>query len=112
MGLLVRLVAAGPVQHHFEQRQAQRGGLRQQHLALHAVHGDALVVAIDRGEQADHLPLRIGQQALQCHQAVLAAAPGQQYRGAHAFLMLRVFELNKIARPNLGASSAVAQASG
>jgi hypothetical protein len=77
MGLFVGVVAAGPVQQYFDQRQAERGRLRQQDVTLDAVHGHALVVAVDRGQQADHLPLRIGQQPLQRQQAVLAAAPGQ-----------------------------------
>ena len=76
----VGLVRVRPVQLRLEQRQTEGVGLRKQHVAPRAMHGDALVGAVDGRKQADRMPARLAQQVLQRHQAVLAAAPRQQDR--------------------------------
>ena len=51
--MFVDFVAAGPWQRNFPERQASGIGLRLQQCEPRAVHGDALEVCVDRGEQAD-----------------------------------------------------------
>ena len=76
--LLINFVGAGPRKRNDPERQTSGRGLGFEHRAAYAVHGDAIELGIQRGDQAADFDGRIAAQRVQRPRAVFAAAPGEK----------------------------------
>ncbi len=76
--LFIDFVAAGPGQGNFPERQAGGVCLRLQQRVARAVHGDALEMRVDGGEQADNFYFAALAEHMESPRTVFAAAPGEK----------------------------------
>ena len=74
---LVVFVRARPRQWNVPQWQAGSFGLRLEHGPPRTMHGHAIEIAIERGEQAYHLDIAALAQDVQGPRTIFAAAPGE-----------------------------------
>ena len=82
-GALIRRVGRLRLEPHLDERQAERGRLRLEQRAPHAVDAHAVVLARDAREQRDHVVRSTRAEMLEGERAVLPAAPAQGDRFTH-----------------------------
>ena len=76
--LLVDFIGTWPGERDDPEREPSGGGLRFEDRAAHAVHGDAVELSVERGEQTADLDGGIAAQNVEGPSAVFAAAPGEE----------------------------------